>query len=237
MAKIYGLQGVMTGKLANTVMVVRNGEQIARKYQPVVTNPSTTGQVAARAKLKMMSQLSAIMAPVIAMPREGAVSTRNLFTKENYGAATYSDNTASVTLTSIKLTRSVVSLPAVLVARDTNSLTPALADTQQLDIDRVVYAAFRKMPDNTLRLAGTAIISEAGVNNSYPAVISVESPNSAFVVYAYGIRDNNEAARAYFGNVSALSAETVAKLIVNRVLKVTDITLTETRGVELAAQA
>lgn len=234
MAKIYGLFGTMTGKLADTVMSVRNGEQIARKYQPVVLNPSSPAQVAQRAKLKLMSQLSAIMAPVIAIPRQGAVSSRNLFTKKNIGLTTYANNEAEINMPNIQLTSSVVGLPALVVgATGTTSIDVSL-DTINVDIDRVVYAAFEKRPDNSLRLYGTTVVSERGTSAA-PFGGSFPYTSAELVVYAYGVRDNNENARTTFGNLEVTSGEQVAKLITNRKLTEADITLTETVGRQFIA--
>lgn len=226
MAKIYGLFGAMTGKLADTVMVVRNGEQLARKYQPVVSNPSTEGQIAQRAKMKLMSQLSAVMAPVIAMRREGAVSSRNLFVKYNFRAATFVGDTADIELADIKLTKSVVSLPALSAAIQASVLTVALTGSEP-SLDRVVYCVFRKESDNTLRLVGSQVVSTPGTSQTFSTTFNVNP--SPHVVYAYGIRENSERARVAFGDMEAPTAETVAKLITSSVLLESDVTLTETR--------
>ena len=53
MAKITGLIGSGHGKLGNTVMTVRRGQQIARVYQPVVANPKSARQQLSRAKLRL----------------------------------------------------------------------------------------------------------------------------------------------------------------------------------------
>ena len=216
----------MTGKLADTVMSVRNGEQLVRKYQPVVFNPSTSAQVAQRAKLKLMSQLSAVMAPFIAIPRDGAVSSRNIFTKINFPATTYADGTADVALGSVKLTKSVVGIPAISATRSGSVLTLGLA-TSEVDVNRVVYVAFLKT-NGELRAAGSVVATNAGTpSNPWTASLDVVS-NDECVVYAYGIRDNTEAARVRFGNMQAVTAETVAKLITSRTLVESDVTLTDT---------
>lgn len=220
----------MTGKLADTVMSVRNGEQIARKYQPVVFNPSTPAQVAQRAKLKLLSQLSAVMAPVIAMRRVGSVSARNLFTKVNFGATTFADNEASIVISNVKLTSSVVALPSIGAVRGENVLNFALGSFTT-GIDRVVYAAFAKQADESLLYLGSATGSTAP---TFDASLAVSS-NAEIVVLAYGVRDNTENARAVFGNLEAPTAEDVAQLVVSSTLTEADVTLTETRGFTLAA--
>lgn len=233
MAKIYGLFGTLTGKLADTVMSVRNGEQLARKYQPIVFNPSTPAQVAQRAKLKLMSQLSAVMAPYIAIPRVGSVSSRNLFTKLNFPATTYNDNTADITLANVKITKSVVALPAISATRDGEVLSLGLA-TSEVDVNRVVYVAFVKT-NGELRAAGSVVATEKGTPSSpWVATMNIASRDEC-VVYAYGVRDNTEAARVRFGEMQAITAETVAKLIVARTLLESDVTLTDTVAQTFAA--
>lgn len=233
MAKIYGLQGAMTGKLANTVMAVRNGEQIARKYQPVVYNPSTEGQVAARAKLKLLSQLSAVMAPVIAIPRRGAVSSRNIFTKKNYPAVSYADNTAEVELASVKITDSVVSLPNITIEATGANVGIRLV-TAAKSLSRVVYVMFQKQNDNTLRLVDSSVVSTPGEGEDFPTSFPFTT-GEKYVFYAYGVRDNTEAARAKFGELTVIAAESVAKIVTSRQLTDADITLTETKYNALSA--
>lgn len=232
MAKIYGLFGSMQGKVADVVMAVRNGEQIVRKYQPIVSDPKSAAQVAVRAKLKLMSQLSAVMAPVIAIPRQGAVSSRNLFTKTNYVLASYADNNADIAITDVQLTKSVVGLPAISASREGSDVMVELfrSDT---DISRMIYAVFVKDNNNRLRLINSVVVNEAGGANTYPTTIGVQT-SLPVIVLAYGVRDNTDAARAYFSNLT-VTAENVARVVTTRQLTEADLTLTETRGLLVAA--
>ena len=224
----------MTGKLADTVMSVRNGDQLARKYQPIVYNPSTPAQVAQRAKLKLLSQLSAVMAPVIAMRKAGSVSARNLFTKVNFPNLTYSDNTANVNLAQIQLTSSVVGLGTVVASRTAEDIVAYIdASEAPTDVDRVIYSLFEKGADDKLRFVSSLTASAPGADSTWLVRFPVR--NNEVVVLGYAVRDNTDAARAVFGNMQAVTAEQVAKLIVTRTLTETDVTLTETRGVQLAA--
>lgn len=237
MAKIYGLFGAMKGKTADVVMAVRYGEQIIRKYQPTVINPNTPAQVAARAKLKLMSQLSAVMAPVIAIPREGSVSSRNLFTKVNYGLASYSVDSASINLNNVQLTKSVVALPAIGAIRTETAINTYISNPQLVggvNVDRIVYCLFEKEANDKLRFVTSRTVTEAGEGGAW-AALDFPLINSEVVVLAYGMRDNTQQARAVFGDLTVISAEVVAKLIVTRTLTGNDVTLTETRGFTLAA--
>lgn len=226
MAKIYGLFGSMTGKLADTVMSVRNGEQIARKYQPVVFNPSTPAQVATRAKLKLLSQLSAVMAPYIAIRRVGSMSSRNLFFKKNYRAVTFNNGIADIALGNVSLTKSVVGLPNFTASRSTNVVICQL-NSGVSGIDKVVYVAFAKQDDGTLRAVGSVVVSQAGEGGDFPGQLpSVSRPLS---IFAYGVRMNTEAARVIFSDMRVDSAADLAKVVTSSNLLESDITLTETK--------
>lgn len=235
MAKYYNNQK-KSGKVAGSVFAIRYGETIERAYNPVVSNPNTENQVASRSKLKILSQLAAVMSPVIAMPRQGAVSTRNRFISNNYNSANYSSNQASITLANIKLTTSVVSFPTIRADRAAESISVTVVNDDRVenyDFDRVVYAMFEKRSDGTLRLLATKVVTSQGSANSWEANMPLTS--LAVVVYAYGIRDNNDNATVVFGNLEVPTAEMVAKLIVNRTLTESDITLTETKSASLNA--
>lgn len=234
MAKIYGLFGSMTGKVADVVMTVRNGEQIVRKYQPIISNPSTQLQVAQRAKLKLLSQLSAVLGNNVAIPREGSVSSRNLFTKSNFGLTSYSDNQATINLSAIQLTKSAVAIPPVQAVRQSESSTSIDVSLSRPDpdISRVVYIALIKENDGRVRLGATSVVNDPGAQNLFTGVLSMRSARET-VVLAYGVRDNTAAAHARFGELTALTSEQIAKIVVTRTLKESDITLTETVGVNV----
>lgn len=234
MAKFYG-SNVKTGRLGGSVFRIRAGETIEAQYQPVVFNPSTEGQIEARAKLKMMSQLASVMAPVIAMPKRGLVSARNLFVKTNYPLTGFSDSKATITLNSVQLTASAIAFPAIGAQRTANSMSAFIADAESIpavNVDRVVYAVFDKQTDGHLRFLGSKVATSAGVDGGW-TVSDLPLSNDEVVVLAYGIRDNTENATAIFGNLQAISAETVAQLVVTSRLTERDVTLTETRGYTL----
>lgn len=228
MAKFYNNR-VKTGKLAGSVFAVRNGETIERAYQPIVFNPSTEAQVASRAKLKLMSQLSAILGSYVAIPREGLVSPRNMFVKKNYPLATVSGGTASVVLTSLKLTQSALGLSPISVTREASTVSIALSNSNN-DLDKVAYLIIQKNADGSLRVFYSRVV-DRGDDPTFPLNRTVAA-SASLVVYAYGIRVNSEKARAVFGDYTALTTETVAKLIATRRLVSSDVTLTETVAVE-----
>lgn len=60
MAKVVGLIGSASGKVGNVVYAVTNGIQVARVYQPVVSNPKSQAQMLQRAKCNLVARLSTI---------------------------------------------------------------------------------------------------------------------------------------------------------------------------------
>lgn len=226
MAKIYGLFGAMSGKVADVVMSVRNGQQIVRKYQPNVANPKTQSQSGTRARFKLLSQLAAVMAPVIAIPRTGNVSTRNRFTSINFPLSSFDNNEASITLTGVQLTKSVVALPGIIATRSGGGLNAHLG-TAAVDVNRVVYAVFTKT-NNELRLVDSKVATAVGTSDPWGVNFNDVPSTEEMVVYAYGVRDNTDSARLAFGNLTAVTGESVANLIVSRSLTENDVTLTET---------
>lgn len=232
MAKYNPVTGKRIGKVGGEVYAVVKGEAIVREKPLVVSNPSTDAQVAVRAKLKLMSQLSAVLGPVIAIRREGIKSPRNLFVKQNYGLSTYNNSIADVNLNRVQITKSAVGLVAFEADRSSGNICHvALMENATGDYDRIVYVECAKLADGTLRLLDTKVVENAGVDGKFGT--DLEYTANAVVIYAYGMRDNSDASRATFGNLTAPSAEDVAKIIVSRSLTLADVTLTETLGLSM----
>lgn len=232
--KVYGINGLGTGKLGNTVYSVRAGQQIARQYNPVVANPQTEGQVQSRTILKLMSQLAAILAPVIAIPADGLKSKRNIFISQNYNLAYYSNNEAQIALDSVQLTKSSVAFPSVDVERaQATGITCELAADSHLSFDRVVYVCLVKQTDGSMSLFDTKVISEAGQNGTFPGILAY-TPN-AICIYAYGIRANDEATLTRFDNILADSGMNIAAVANRSRDLLANVTYSITRGIVLAA--
>lgn len=232
MAKVYGIGGLATGKKGNEVYAIRAGENIVRQYQPRVSNPNTSAQVASRAKLKLMSQLAAAVAPVIAIKGKRLQTPRNLFIKQNYDLAQFAGETASIKLDAIQLTISNISFPDFIVSREDGlHINVQLSEDASADFDKVCYIIYIKQPDQTLRLLDSKLITEAGEQGVFPAVLKYTA--SAIVVYAYGIRLNSERVKARFGQMVAPSAIDIAQLLVKSSEVMGDVTLSETRGLTM----
>lgn len=226
----------MTGKLADVVMTVRRGEQIARKYQPVVANPSTPAQVRSRAKLKALSQLSAVLGNSIAIPRQGNVSARNLFTRKNYPNVSYNNNEASIEMANVKITDSAVGFIAPYTdSRTATAVTVGLRAAPQ-DIDIVNYIAVSHAADGSLLFAGSTSVVKAVGNENFNGEL-ILSTTELVHIYAYGVRYNSDAARTKFSDLATVTPFTVASLIATSGNLESDVTVTDTTYASLPAFA
>lgn len=81
--KLSGIFGTGSGKVGQSVFVVRPSENVVRAYQPRVANPRTVRQTATRTRLAFCSTLAKGLDDVLAigMPQRGLKSPRNAFVK------------------------------------------------------------------------------------------------------------------------------------------------------------
>lgn len=227
--KLVGITGTGSGKLGSSVFSVNSGQQIVRQYQPIVTNPNTVAQVNQRARLKLASQLAAAYARVIAMPKQGLVSTRNQFIKKNMDAISAQGGTAQVTYENLQLTNGNVGLPSVIATRSAaDGIQVNLSESAANAVSRVVYVLFKKTTENQLQLVGSQVIEEAGNAGTFPATFPYDASDIA--IYAYGMRDLSASATAKYRNYQVQSGTDVARLFTTRTLSTSDISLTQTRG-------
>lgn len=231
MAKMYGLTGKMSGKYGNAVFRIRRGEQVMAQYNPIVDNPNTAKQVAARGRMKLMSQLGAIYAAIIAIPREGAKTSRNLFTKVNYKLTSFLDNRASAELAQIQLTKSSREMPSFTVTRS-NGTSINVAFVAEQSFSRVVWAVVAKNANGNLRVFTSQVVEgDPNVPNTFSAKLAYT--DEAIVVYGYAITDSNAKASAAFGDINSPTAEAIAQLLTNRSLSAMDYVATATGGAYL----
>lgn len=233
--KLTGITGTGSGKLGSAVFSVNAGEQVVRQYQPVVTNPSTSAQVNNRARMKLLSQLSAVFSDVIAIPRQGLLSPRNLFVSDNYPATSAVNGVASANLSALGLTRGGIQIPAVVAERvDGTSISAALASKADQIVSRVIYIMFYRNTAGALQLVDSAVVETAGADGTFP--YSFPWQERDVLIYAYGIFDKNAKATAKFGNYNVTTGTQIASLIADRKVSDSDYLLSKTRGILLAGE-
>ena len=234
MAKQTSLFGKISGKIGSVVFSTSGGETISREYNPHVANPSTMAQVNQRARMKLMSQLSASLAPVIAIPKQGLVSSRNAFTKLNFENSMAKDGVAQITYENVQLTNGNLALPTIEAARAQGSgISINLAEDASSAVNRVVYILYRKTSEQRLQFVASVIAEGPGQNGNFPATLPYTEGD--LVLYAYGMRDTSESASAKYGNMQVANAVDVARLTALRNISTEDFQFTETRGATMYA--
>ena len=230
MGKVTSLYGKTTGKIGSIVFSTSAGETIAREYNPHVSNPNTEKQVNQRARMKLMSQLSSALAPVITMQKMGLVSARNQFTKRNFGYSYASDGEAQVSYENLQLTQGNAALPRINFGGSTGSYYLKLEESADTSVSRVVYIAYRKTAEGKLQFYYSAIEEDAGNDGKFTHTLPVDFPADNFVFYAYGMKDLNAKASAQYGDLNVTTANDLATLVATRKISMTDYQFTQTRG-------
>lgn len=230
--KINSILGKMTGKIGNLVVTSVNGEVIGREYNPNVANPNTVPQQNTRTKFKLASQLSATMAPVIAIKKEGNVSARNQFVKANFPSISYNNGQANINLNVVQLTKSQRPLVGFNADRSGGSaISVKLNADSAAQLSRVVYIGYKKLADGTLQLFDSKVCKTAGDDGLFSDVLRYVE--GAVVLYAYGMKDLESGITSKFGNMQAPTAEEVASLLVSNTENMSSVQLTKTAGLTM----
>lgn len=243
MGKVTSLYGKTTGKIGSIVFSTSGGETIAREYNPHVANPNTQAQIDQRARMKLMSQLSAALAPVIVMQKEGLVSKRNKFVQKNFDACYALNGEAQITYENVQITEGNTSLPALTmegnVSENRMVIVVGLTAQPSATINRIVYSMFRKTAEGKLEFVTSYICnSRTGEEGSFPFDHRFDSlPVAEYVIYAYGMSDTSERATAEYGNLNVVTASDLARLVATRTINYQDYQFSQTRAITIASDA
>lgn len=232
MAILKSPQGKRKGRVGELVYSVYRGVQIEKSAPASVANPQTDKQVAQRAKMKLITQIAAVMAPVIAFRAEGTISARNKFVSSNFGQLFYSGDKASVILENLQLADGNAGLPAIIADRtDTTKLVVSLSSAPSEEVVSVVYAVFRKSETGALELFATRNVTDAGEGG----VFSVDLRYTAdeIVIYAFGVLATSSAARAVYYNFAVAAGSDIASLLNEINYNGAALKYSKTRGVTM----
>lgn len=232
--KLAGIVGTGSGKLGSSVFATVSGQQIVRQYQPVVSNPATVAQTAQRAKMKLMSQLGAAMAPVIVMRKNGLVSARNKFIKRNIQSASVLQGTASVDVPSLQITDGVGNVSDVTSIHAQGAVNVIVSNLDP-NANRIVYVLFRRNDDGTLSLFGSTIKEVEGSPSEYTQATFAAGPAKS-VAYVYTISDVDGRATSQFEQYAVNDAVQVASLVANRSINVDEYRFSGTAGAITTSQ-
>lgn len=230
MAKSYSPISKASGKLGSVVYANVGGVQVSREYNGTPRNPKTIAQTQQRAKLKLMSQLAAITSPIIAIKREGLKSGRNIFSSQNFGLITYADNTASIDLTKVQLSKGSLAMPAVLIHfADPTRIGIDVAEVISSDITKIAISILEQDTDGNLVVKTSKVIDNPNTTDLGYVHCSLTEHNK-YTALVYGVRPNTEKANVVLDNLHAPTAASLAQVIATRSLSTSDATLTRTVG-------
>lgn len=232
MARVYGIQGSLTGKVANTIYAVVKGVNVARAYNPEPANPQTSAQIESRAKLKLLSQYSKQLAPIIGFRPQGLVSARNQFTKANYTSVGYNNDVASLELSDVDLTGGVVSLGQLFANVEAGQLTATVLNASA-GVKSVVFGAVAITGQGAIHVFPVQIVTEDATTPGRFNMVAVDVAGYENLnVFAYGVRFNNDDEFAKYSQM-LVSAAGSGSLNVIRRLDPSSTTLTETMHVSV----
>lgn len=224
--KLNGVFGKGTGKVGNSVWAVSGGVQIVRPYNPNVSNPNTNAQIEQRAKLKLMSQLAAALAPGIAFKKQGLVSARNQFIAANISKCVFATNRATIALSVLDLTGGTAAFPEITIESVGGTSLSAKADSAvAANVDAVVYVLAKQNDDSTLEVVDVKLINTPGENRTFPA--SFANVDGELVCYAYGLFNTSNTSRVSYENYLANISDSEAYLDIVKSLLTTGATATK----------
>lgn len=220
-----------SGKLGNMVVASVAGETIARDYNPNVANPNTNLQVGQRSRFKLASQVSAALAPVIAIPRQGLKSARNLFVKKNFENFVKVGDNSAVNLPALQITAGAIAVPVIAVDRTNTTTDVQLLVNDTTGLARMVYCQYKVTADQQLQLVDSAVIEND--NDEMLFVAQLSKVSGAVLILGYGIYDTNASASAKYADYAVASGQDIAQLVATRAMSTSDFRFTKTAGVML----
>lgn len=241
MAKQTSLFGKISGKLGAVVFSTTAGETISREYNPHVANPNTDAQIDQRARLKLMSQISASLTQSLAYTKTGLISARNKFVKRNFANTYALDGYAQCSYENLQLTEGNLGLPGITmqayIEEGQRVITGGFATAPASNINRVVWNFFSKTEEGKLSFISSVIVTKRLDTSigQYYVFDTIPIPEGEIVVYGYGMIDTSESATAHYGELNVVSGSDLAKLVATRSISFSDYQFTQTRGATMGA--
>lgn len=203
MAIMQGITGKVSGKMGSAVFRVRNGALVVTQYNPIVKNPDTAGQQKARAKFKLLSQLSAIMESgfgtmaVTKRAGKSAPSQRNAFMQLNYPLVKVDMSAdvperAGIPMESVQLTKSSRPLGVIEYENRLVSVTEIPNEVKTVRFVVVGYRTFNEVDPVTGSLITKVRpvvkqVQNIAVSDNEAGITHTASWGEKFTVLAYGL--------------------------------------------------
>lgn len=214
--KLTGIFGKGTGRKGDAVFAISGGEQIVRQYNPVVSNPSTEGQVEQRAKLKLMSQLAAALSRALAFRKQGLVSARNQFVSKNIGFCTFDENDgAQIDLEKLIITPGNAALPFAKskIVWDDGDYLCQITENDVVGLDALVMVSVERQENETIGKLNVYDIQVFPASEITPGnQPAIGAGNGDTMVMVYGIKYAKSGSNERYENYDWHSASTDAKL-------------------------
>lgn len=209
--KLKGIFGKGSGKLGSSVFAISGGEQIVREYNPRVANPNTDAQVAQRAKMKLMSQLAAALAPGLGFKKMGLVSARNQFVAKNIGLCAYANDEATCDLDGLKLTSGARPFVGLNIAiGENNKIVISNGTPIDDDVKKAIIVVTKSGNEDKLVLVDVKVVD---VDNTHNISVNIDDNGQEnLLVYAYGWIATSSSNSVAYGNYEANTADQTAKL-------------------------
>lgn len=255
MARIQGLVGGMSGKMGNAVFRQRYGQTIVSQYQPVVTNPNTSGQQIARAKFKLITQLAAIMAPamgaigVINRPARQGRNPRTGFVQRNYNLMTAQpDETTAekviIPMEQLQLTDSVDYFGTIQASDDRPGTVLVDIVTQPSNRPKktkIALVGFGSMGtvDRPSRARVIEVIDIPIAPSGKVSHVFDVTPGEDYTILAYGMEEITEGTQSLdYDNIHTPADDGfISQVNIERAVSEGSMRLTETIGVNYTAPA
>lgn len=236
MAKVYGIQGNVVGKIANSVYAVVKGVNIVRAYNGSPANPQTTAQVASRAKLKLLSQLSAAVAPIIVFAADGMITPRNMFVKRNYGLVSYDESAeaANIDFASVDMSGGLVGMPPIALIERTQSAVTVSLQVSTASFDFVQWGGIIVDAGGRIVQIPPHRVDRQGDTPSAFEYTFANIPEGANgYIYGVAFRLNDDQSRTKYEQLTATA--TKGSVLVTRVLRELNVTASASRSVQFSA--
>ncbi len=245
MATIQGIAGGLSGKMGNVVFRQRRGQTVASQYQPVVANPHTEGQNAARAKFKLMSQLAAIMERgigtmgVTERAARGKETPRNRFFQLNYPLVVTRENQneveAKIPMEQLQLTSSFRAFSTEITQEEPQ---PNIIAGKFLGIANEIKMVRLVVVHYTNSVPAQAFVSEVQLLDveDGQAQYHIERPSNTgaeVTLLAYGLIPSESEGNITIDNIHTVDRST-SQVVLNKLVR--DGMLTETKTVGVKAQ-
>lgn len=204
----------LKGKLAGVVFQQYEGLNVAKEYQPNVKNPSTSAQVASRARFKLASQKVAVYAGVLLVAASKVSqyvrNVRGALVNALYKAATWDDVGDTARLTSADFVNAVngLNLNPPIPAPTLTGTTIGDANVQATAGDTICYTITALNSEGELVGSNTTSVTATDRPIQIEAPLTPETP-AEYEVVAVAMRSQTENGVPIYSNIENMDSVAV----------------------------